>query len=72
LEACDFFAASGIEVLLDKALVTISYCNRIEMHDLIQEMGREIVDQESIKDPGRRSRLWRPEEVHQVLKHNLV
>ncbi|KAK8464336.1 hypothetical protein PHAVU_011G181366 [Phaseolus vulgaris] len=71
LEACDFFAASGIEVLLDKALVTISDCNSIEMHDLIQEMGREIVDQESIKEPGRRSRLWRPEEVHEVLKHNL-
>ncbi|KAK7343086.1 hypothetical protein VNO80_26049 [Phaseolus coccineus] len=35
------------------------------------EMGREIVDQESIKEPGRRSRLWRPEEVHEVLKHNL-
>ncbi|XP_027933270.1 TMV resistance protein N-like isoform X2 [Vigna unguiculata] len=71
LEACDFFAASGIEVLLDKALVTISYSNNIQMHDLIQEMGQEIVDQESIKDSGRRSRLWRPEEVHQVLKHNL-
>ncbi|KAK7343085.1 hypothetical protein VNO80_26048 [Phaseolus coccineus] len=65
LEACDFFAASGIEVLLNKALVTISDCNSIEMHDLIQEMGREIVDQESIKEPGRRSRLWRPEEVHE-------
>nr|AKO73682.1 Pva1-17i20_03 [Phaseolus vulgaris] len=64
LEACDFFPASGIEVLLDKALVTISGCS-IEMHDLIQEMGREIVDQESIKEPGRRSRLWRPEEVHE-------
>nr|KYP71672.1 TMV resistance protein N [Cajanus cajan] len=70
LEASGFFAASGIEVLLDKALVTISDDNRIEMHDLIQELGQEIVRQECIKDPGRRSRLWRHEEVHDVLKYN--
>ncbi|RDX79531.1 TMV resistance protein N, partial [Mucuna pruriens] len=70
LEACDFFAASGIEVLLDKALITISDCNHIKMHDLIQEMGLEIVREESIKDLGRRSRLWKHEEVHDVLKYN--
>ncbi|KAG5106572.1 hypothetical protein JHK82_043542 [Glycine max] len=33
-------------------------------------MGQEIVHQESINDPGRRSRLWKPEEVHEVLKFN--
>ncbi|RDX91622.1 TMV resistance protein N, partial [Mucuna pruriens] len=66
----DFFPASGIEVLLDKTLVAISDDNEIEMHDLIQEMGWEIVHQECVKDPGRRSRLWRPEEVHDVLKYN--
>jgi len=72
LEDFDFFATSGIEVLLDKALITISDGNRIEMHDLIQEMGWEIVHQECIKDPGRRSRIWRPEEVLDVLKHSRV
>ncbi|KAL2322257.1 hypothetical protein Fmac_026636 [Flemingia macrophylla] len=70
LEAFDFSAASGIEVLLDKALITISDGMQIEMHDLIQEMGWEIVHQESIKDPGRRSRLWKHVEVHDVLKQN--
>ncbi|KAK7377677.1 hypothetical protein VNO80_03106 [Phaseolus coccineus] len=34
------------------------------------EMGWEIVHQESIKDLGRRSRLWKHEEVHDVLKYN--
>ncbi|XP_027346627.1 TMV resistance protein N-like [Abrus precatorius] len=70
LEACDFAAASGIETLLDRALISVSSFVEIEMHDLIQQMGWEIVDQESIKDPGRRSRLWRAEEVCNVLKYN--
>nr|KYP57130.1 TMV resistance protein N [Cajanus cajan] len=63
---------SGIEVLLDKALITISNYNEIEMHDLIQQMGQEIVYQESIKDHGRRSRLWKHDEVYEVLKYNKV
>ncbi|KAG4947315.1 hypothetical protein JHK87_043322 [Glycine soja] len=33
-------------------------------------MGQEIVHQESINDPGRRSRLSKLEEVHEVLKFN--
>nr|XP_012567490.1 disease resistance-like protein DSC1 isoform X2 [Cicer arietinum] len=76
LEACDFFAISGIEVLLDKALIqlkliwhVISDIDTIEMHDLLQEMGREIVNQES-QDPGKRSRLWKAEEISDVLKKN--
>ncbi|KAJ1442453.1 Winged helix DNA-binding domain superfamily [Sesbania bispinosa] len=63
-------APSGIETLIDKALITISHYETIEMHDLIQEMGREIVNQESIKNPGERSRLWKSEEGFDVLKNN--
>ncbi|WJX66915.1 hypothetical protein P8452_51422 [Trifolium repens] len=33
-------------------------------------MGKEIVREESPKDPGRRSRLWFPEDIVQVLKTN--
>jgi len=39
---------------------------------LLEEMGREVVKQESPEDPGRRSRLWDPEEVYDVLKYNKV
>lgn len=66
------FAACGIESLLDKALITISNDNVIEMYDLIQEMGQIIVHQESIKDLGRRSRLWKHREVCDILKYNKV
>ncbi|MED6180981.1 hypothetical protein PIB30_014960 [Stylosanthes scabra] len=50
LDSCDFFPEIGISNLERKALVTISN-NKIEMHDLIQQMGWEVVRQESNKDP---------------------
>ncbi|KAL5848583.1 hypothetical protein ACOSQ3_006627 [Xanthoceras sorbifolium] len=37
------------------------------VHDLLQEMGKEIVRQESIKGPGKRSRLWHHEDIYHVL-----
>ncbi|XP_031280229.1 disease resistance protein RPP2B-like [Pistacia vera] len=59
----------GLNVLLDKSLVTKSR-NLLDMHDLLQEMGWEIVHQESLKEPGNRSRLWYHEDVFHVLKNN--
>ncbi|KAI4332387.1 hypothetical protein L6164_017301 [Bauhinia variegata] len=40
------------------------------MHDLIQDMGTEIVRQESPNDPGQRSRLLLHEDILQVLQDN--
>ena len=71
LKSCDFFPEIGIRNLIDKSLVTISY-NKLCMHDLIQEMGWEIVRQESIKDPGKRSRLWVNDDVIDMLTTNTV
>ncbi|XP_052292121.1 disease resistance protein RPV1-like [Citrus sinensis] len=59
----------ALGVLIDKSLITISH-NCLQMHDLLQEMGRQIVRQESQKEPGKRSRLWDPKEIRRVLKHN--
>ncbi|KAH9726123.1 Disease resistance-like protein DSC1 [Citrus sinensis] len=57
LDACGFFAEIGLRVLIDKSLITISHSNTITMHDLLQDMGREIIRKESIHYPGQRSRL---------------
>ncbi|KAH9722704.1 Disease resistance-like protein DSC1 [Citrus sinensis] len=70
LDDCEFFATSGIEVLVDKHLITISVRNKIKMHDLLRAMGREIVRQESTNDPGKRSRLWHHKEVYKILSEN--
>ncbi|XP_061365229.1 disease resistance protein RPV1-like [Gastrolobium bilobum] len=65
----DFNPCIGLRNLQDKALITIEH-DVVQMHDLIQEMGLEIVRQESIKDPGKRSRLWVAEDIYKVLKYN--
>ncbi|KAJ4723837.1 putative disease resistance protein (TIR-NBS-LRR class) [Melia azedarach] len=69
LDACGFYPEIGIDVLVEKCLITISD-NIITMHDLLQEMGREIVRQESIDDPAKRSRLWHHEDIYKVLTYN--
>ncbi|KAL9432034.1 hypothetical protein AB3S75_027111 [Citrus x aurantiifolia] len=61
-----------LNVLVLKSLITFSYSNKLQMHDLLQEMGREIVRQEFVKEPGKRSRLWYHEDVYHVLKKNKV
>ncbi|KAH9726106.1 hypothetical protein KPL70_008133 [Citrus sinensis] len=61
--------SDGLDVLIDKSLISISG-NCLQMHDLLQEMGQQIVRQESEKEPGKRSRLCDPKEIRRVLKHN--
>ncbi|RVW64930.1 TMV resistance protein N [Vitis vinifera] len=70
LDACNFYAESGIGVLGDKCFVTI-LDNKIWMHDLLQQMGREIVRQECPRDPGKWSRLCYPEVVNRVLTRKM-
>ncbi|XP_018506760.2 disease resistance protein RPV1 [Pyrus x bretschneideri] len=70
LEGCGFYPHSGLRVLINRSLITISDYGTLEMHDLLEEMGWEIVRQESIKEPGRRSRLWSYEDVHPVFTQN--
>ena len=42
------------------------------MHDLIQDMGRRIDQQESSKEPGKRRRLWLTKDIIEVLEDNSV
>ncbi|KAM5575912.1 TMV resistance protein N-like [Rosa sericea] len=55
-----------IQVLLDKSMVTL-FGKKLWMHDLIQELGWEVVRQECHDDPGKRSRLWLSSEIIDVL-----
>ncbi|XP_057445500.1 TMV resistance protein N-like isoform X2 [Lotus japonicus] len=69
LDNCGLHPTVGINVLIEKSLVTFDG-RVIGMHDLLEEMGKTIVFQESPNDPGRRSRLWSLEDIDQVLKKN--
>ncbi|KAH9727022.1 Disease resistance-like protein DSC1 [Citrus sinensis] len=60
----------GLNILVNKSLITISDENELQMHDLLQEMGQTIVRQESAREPGKRSRLWDHNDVCYVLKKN--
>jgi hypothetical protein len=72
LDSCDFFPVDGIKVLIEKSLITIDEDNKLAMHDLLQDMGREVVRQESPEDPSKRSRLWFHKDVRYVLEENAV
>ncbi|KAM1154410.1 hypothetical protein ACFX19_037401 [Malus domestica] len=67
LDGCGFYATTGIKVLLDRCLITIGIKNKIMMHDLLRDMGRDIVHAKNPDFPGERSRLWNPEDVNDVL-----
>ncbi|KAF3967630.1 hypothetical protein CMV_008380 [Castanea mollissima] len=43
---------------------------KLLMHNLLQELGKEIVRHESLREPGGRSRLWHYEDILHVLKTN--
>ena len=61
-----------LAVLADKSLIVYSEYGYVKLHDLIKDMGKEVVRQESPKEAGERSRLWRQEDIVQVLKENTV
>ncbi|CAN8231344.1 unnamed protein product [Cochlearia groenlandica] len=60
-------AAAVMRELEDKCLVTVSY-NRLEMHDLMHAMAKEVGYESSIKRAGKRSRLWNHNDIRYVLE----
>ncbi|XP_062016489.1 disease resistance protein Roq1-like isoform X2 [Rosa rugosa] len=69
LDSCGFPACIVIDILVEKSLLTI-FDDYVMMHDLIQEMGRDIVRQESYEEPGQRSRLWLDKDIFHVFSKN--
>ncbi|KAJ8774349.1 hypothetical protein K2173_011598 [Erythroxylum novogranatense] len=69
LDGCGFFPEIGIRVLLNRSLLTIGPWNELRMHDLLREMGREIVREISPSHPGKWSRIWFYEDAWRILKN---
>jgi hypothetical protein len=72
LDSCDFFPDSGIEVLIQRCLVTVNDKNKLMMHDLLRDMGREIVREKCRNNPGKWSRVWSMEDAIEVLREESV
>ncbi|PPS20541.1 hypothetical protein GOBAR_AA00004 [Gossypium barbadense] len=63
-------AMCGIRNLADKCLLDSIDGYHISMHDMLEEIGKDIVRQKCKENPGKCSRLWFPEDVDQVLRYN--
>ncbi|XP_007226918.1 disease resistance protein RML1A isoform X3 [Prunus persica] len=68
LDGCGFSATLGIPILIERCLVTVSEQNKLMMHDLLRDMGREIVHENARGHPEKFSRLWKHEDVIDVLR----
>ncbi|KAI3506365.1 hypothetical protein L1887_28722 [Cichorium endivia] len=75
LESCGFHAINGIKVLQQKSLITIDNCfwreECVNMHDHIEEMGKNIVRRLHPNKPNKHSRLWIQEEIEDILTNDL-
>ncbi|KAK3431041.1 hypothetical protein EUGRSUZ_E02922 [Eucalyptus grandis] len=69
LDSCDLKAVIGLKILVERSLIRTEF-GELQMHDLIQLMGMDIVNQES-DDPVRRSRLWQHDDVVDVLSSDM-
>ncbi|KAK2973596.1 hypothetical protein RJ640_003118 [Escallonia rubra] len=72
LDECEVHTRIGVQNLTDRCLLRVDGYNKIMMHQMLRDMGREIIRKESPKDPGRRSRLWHHKDSFSVLKNNSV
>ncbi|WOG87983.1 hypothetical protein DCAR_0207216 [Daucus carota subsp. sativus] len=57
-----------IGILKKRCLLTVDDSNKLRMHDLLLDMGRDVSRNNSPKQPEKHSRLWAVEDIHDVLK----
>ena len=60
-----------LQVLVDKSLITMDEV-RIEMHDLLCDLGKYIVREKSPRKPWKWSRLWDVKDFLKVKSDNKV
>ncbi|XP_065865755.1 disease resistance protein RPV1-like [Euphorbia lathyris] len=70
LNGCGYYTIDGIQNLVSRCLITVNEEHKLMIHQLLRDMGREIVRQEAPDDPGKRTRLWDPKDATNVLIEN--
>ncbi|KAA0039330.1 TMV resistance protein N-like [Cucumis melo var. makuwa] len=73
LESFGYSPNSELQLLMQRCLIEVSH-KKILVHDLILEMGREIVRKESLTQPEKQSRIWLHEDLYCRFaeKHDLM
>ncbi|XP_028762384.1 TMV resistance protein N-like [Neltuma alba] len=74
LDGCGLYAEIGITHLIERSLVKVvkfENKNVLDMHDLLRDMGREIIREQSPEEPEKRTRLWFNDDVLNVLGNNI-
>ena len=72
LDNLGLYVGIGLKELLDKSLLKIMDHDVVWMHDLLEEMGKNIFFQECPSDPGKWSRLWVYKDIEKVYRKNKV
>ncbi|CAG7910917.1 unnamed protein product [Brassica rapa] len=67
LEDCDLQVDHGLHNLEQRSLISTPN-GHVWMHKLLQQMGREIVKNESLKEPGERQFLWDTKDISELLE----
>ncbi|XP_042962709.1 disease resistance protein RPP5-like [Carya illinoinensis] len=70
LDSFGFCPNFSIPRLKEKCLISV-FDGRLQMHDLLRDMGREVVRQESPKNPRARSRLFFHKDICEVLEYDI-
>eukprot|EP01018_Ginkgo_biloba_P040449 Gb_02871 [translate_table: standard] len=68
-KASGWNANTSVKILSLKLLIRVDKNNSFVMHDHLRDLGTRIVTEESLEEPGKRSRLWHPHEACRVIKH---
>uniref|UniRef100_A0A6N2LVF1 TIR domain-containing protein n=1 Tax=Salix viminalis TaxID=40686 RepID=A0A6N2LVF1_SALVM len=72
LEArCGYNPEDDLGTLRERSLIKINASGEISMHNLLRDMGREIIHKESPDHPGKRSRIWQCEDAWNVLNKQM-
>ncbi|KAG5223849.1 TMV resistance protein [Salix suchowensis] len=72
LEArCGYNPEDDLGTLSERSLINVNASGEISMHNLLRDMGREIIHKESPDHPGKRSRIWQSEDAWNVLSKQM-
>ncbi|XP_028763070.1 TMV resistance protein N-like [Neltuma alba] len=74
LDSCGLHAEMGITHLIERSLVkVVKFGNKnvLDMHDLLRDMGREIIREQFPEEPEKRTRLWSNDDTLNVLENKI-